>query len=271
VGIDKNGTLGTEISLYVNGILNAKMHTSCSKPIGPGLVQGDFLVIDGASRNGGLLCPAEDEPGGGGDGGGDDYDSCESGKPSVLTMAYTGLGCDASMHSQDPSKVTCDGDPAGEALVRIIATDKDDPNDNKARIFFDGEVALGGVFNVDAYATDLSRLRAETRVFVYDLNGNLLQFVKFHTSCSQPLNLGDQFGSLELVSFEAEAKNGALIGTPDAQVADEQVPEKAQQALSCAGGAAAPAGSGLLGDFAVVLFIIVLLAAHGKGQRSDCQ
>jgi hypothetical protein len=32
------------------------MHTRCSSPIGPGLVGGDFAVLDGASSGGGLLC-----------------------------------------------------------------------------------------------------------------------------------------------------------------------------------------------------------------------
>jgi len=61
VGLDKKGTLHTEIKIYVNGEFNTSIHTSCSQPIGPGLVSGDFLVIDGASRNGGLLCPVGDE------------------------------------------------------------------------------------------------------------------------------------------------------------------------------------------------------------------
>jgi len=56
-GIDSKGTLGTEISIYVNGQLNTKIHTSCSQPIGPGLISGAFEVIYGQSRNGGDLCP----------------------------------------------------------------------------------------------------------------------------------------------------------------------------------------------------------------------
>ena len=56
-GTDKKDTLGTEISIFVDGSLNAKIHTSCSQPIGPGLVAGDFEVIEGYSRNGGLMCP----------------------------------------------------------------------------------------------------------------------------------------------------------------------------------------------------------------------
>ncbi len=65
-GLDFNGTMGTKISIFVDDILNAKIHTSCSKPIGPGLLSGDFQVIEGYSLNGGLLCPANnngDKPG----------------------------------------------------------------------------------------------------------------------------------------------------------------------------------------------------------------
>ncbi|MFQ6613097.1 MAG: hypothetical protein ACE5D2_08365, partial [Fidelibacterota bacterium] len=66
-GIDKKGTLGTEIKIYINGNYNTKIHTSCSQPIGPGLVSGAFEVIYGRSRNGGDLCPV-------GSGSGDDDD-----------------------------------------------------------------------------------------------------------------------------------------------------------------------------------------------------
>ena len=57
IGNDKKGTLGTEIKICVDGELNTKIHTSCSKPIGPGLVSGDFKVIEGYSKEGGKLPP----------------------------------------------------------------------------------------------------------------------------------------------------------------------------------------------------------------------
>ncbi len=54
------GSLGTEIKLYVNGELNAKIHTSCSVPVGPGQIAGDFEVINGTSKKyDGPLCPYE--------------------------------------------------------------------------------------------------------------------------------------------------------------------------------------------------------------------
>ena len=61
-GQDK-GTLGTEISVYVDvedlDTTITKIHTSCSQPIGPGMAFGDFLVLEGYSKDGGLLCPQE--------------------------------------------------------------------------------------------------------------------------------------------------------------------------------------------------------------------
>ena len=65
VGQDDKGTMGPWIKLYVDGVLNTTIHTSCSEPIGPGLVSGDFEVIEGYSRNGGRLCPLTPPPAGG--------------------------------------------------------------------------------------------------------------------------------------------------------------------------------------------------------------
>ncbi len=57
------GTLGTEILVYIKSSyywkLDTKIHTSCSQPIGPGLVFGHFEVIAGESLHGGPLCPVE--------------------------------------------------------------------------------------------------------------------------------------------------------------------------------------------------------------------
>lgn len=54
-------TMWTEIIVYVEYVEHVRIHTSCSAPIGPGIVFGDFEVIRGYSLNGGLLCPECDE------------------------------------------------------------------------------------------------------------------------------------------------------------------------------------------------------------------
>ncbi|MCP4117929.1 MAG: hypothetical protein GY737_21535, partial [Desulfobacteraceae bacterium] len=81
-GADRKGTLGTEIYIYVGCRLNTKIHTSCSQPIGPGLVSGDFEVLSGFSLKGGKLCPVNLPPP-------DDECGCE-GKVTVLTLKYNG-------------------------------------------------------------------------------------------------------------------------------------------------------------------------------------
>ena len=87
IGTDKNGTMGTEITVSVDGGSETKIHTSCSKPIGIGSIFGDFEVIAGASKDGGPLCPADD-PGG--------CSECK-GKVTELTMLYLGDVADANI------------------------------------------------------------------------------------------------------------------------------------------------------------------------------
>ncbi len=50
-GADNNGTFGSKIFIYVNGVLNGSYHTSCSESIGAGTTAGDFTVVTGGSRN----------------------------------------------------------------------------------------------------------------------------------------------------------------------------------------------------------------------------
>ncbi len=55
-GVDNQNTLSPDIDVLVNDILNAEFHTSCSAPIGVGMVDGDFEIMSGFSREGGALC-----------------------------------------------------------------------------------------------------------------------------------------------------------------------------------------------------------------------
>ncbi|MCP4548000.1 MAG: hypothetical protein GY835_16165 [bacterium] len=196
-GIRHDGTMHPEISCWLGDDLDVKIHTSCSRPIGPGLVAGSFEVLSGYSRHGGLLCPVEE-------GSGDPADSCDDGKAKALVMRYTGEGCEASVHNQPADKVQCDGDPADEVVVRIVALDKENPNDHHAKIWFEGNVALNDTFTIDAENGGDHKLKAKTFVYIFDLSGNLLQFLEFHTSCSKPLAVGNQFGSLLIEEFIPE-------------------------------------------------------------------
>ena len=130
-------------------------------------------------------------------------DVCETyDKPQILTMLYT--GDNVNDNAQDPSKVVITGNPMFADPVLIIASEKENGG---GKVYFNGQVNLGETFVIDAKLAGDSELRAETYVTIYDLNGNVLQSIKFHTSCSQPLALGDQFGAIELVAFVN--KNGS--------------------------------------------------------------
>ena len=78
-------------------------------------------------------------------------------------------------------------------------------NDPNAKIWFEGTVDLSTPFLIDATNDGETKLKAETHVFIYTSDGQtLLQTIEFHTSCSQPLGAGDQFGSLLMVDFIPE-------------------------------------------------------------------
>jgi hypothetical protein len=131
---------------------------------------------------------------------------CSGGaKPRILEVRYDGSDCSATSHSQAADKVSCEGDPMLEMTPRIRASDKENPNDGAAKVWFDGQVILGDTFLIDAGNGGESRLKARTFVHIFDEAGvNVLQTIEFHTSCSQPLNVNDRFGSLTLEAFTAE-------------------------------------------------------------------
>lgn len=204
-GVKKDGKLGSEISIFVDDVLNTKIHTSCSRPIGPGQISGDFEIIEGYSLRGGRICPLGEEPPEPSAG------ECTKGiKPQILTMRYTGEDCGASDNSQEAKKVSCSGDPESASPVYMIACDKKKIQDlwsGKAKMWFAGYVNLNETFEIDAMNEGESKLKAETVVYIFadDNLDVLLQSIRFHTSCSQPLSVGDQFGSLVLEEFLAEA------------------------------------------------------------------
>jgi len=85
--------------------------------------------------------------------------------------------------------------------IYMVATDKDDVN----TIFFEGEVELGELYNVTDPNND--RLPADMNLTVFDApNGNILQSVQYHSSCSQNLFLKDRYGASQLVAFYNEAQ-----------------------------------------------------------------
>ncbi len=173
IGDDRHGTMGTEISVYVDGVLNVKIHTSCSQPLEIGMVFGDFEVIDGYSREGGKICVY--------DGPGDDPDcgTCE-GKITELTLRYLGdSSADIEVKAKKKkhsSSVLFSGSVDADATFNFVGNDKKGTMGTEIKIYVDGE-----------------------------LN------VKIHTSCSQEIEIGMIFGDFEIV--DGYSRNGGQICT----------------------------------------------------------
>jgi len=45
-----------DFDIFIDGVLNTSIHTSCSQPIFPGLVTGDFTIVEGFSKDNGPIC-----------------------------------------------------------------------------------------------------------------------------------------------------------------------------------------------------------------------
>jgi len=119
---------------------------------------------------------------------------CEIGKPTALVFQYTGEGC-VDGNDQADDKWSCSGDPSGAQPVQIVMTkdaDKFDIDPSTMSIF------VGETFEI--------RMKEDGKEFPSEIkfdirNGQTLQSLKMHTSCSQPLSVGDQFGSVIVTEF----------------------------------------------------------------------
>jgi hypothetical protein len=171
-----------------------KFHTSCSQPIRIDDEFGSVRIDEFWGEE------STDIPGAPGSGA---ADLCDTGKPAVLTLQYTSE-LQPVVTAQNPDKWSIQGDATGYEEVYIIANDNSNPDSGKQ--WFAGAVdSFNPTFEVDASNAGSSRLSTETWIHIYEYeDGPLLQKVRFHTSCSQPIRLGDQYGSISIVGFEAE-------------------------------------------------------------------
>ena len=185
-GAGKHDKMNPEIKLYLDGQLDTEIHTSCSVPIGPGQVWGSFRILEAYSNEGGAICPELDDT--------DPPGDCSDGKPLKLEFTYTGGDCSDSDHDQPSDKATCSGDPDEASAVRIVAY-------GKKGTYFDNVVSLDATFWIDPTLIGESKIDSNLCVDIYDANDCLLQALTLHTSCSQPLAVGDVFGGIELTTF----------------------------------------------------------------------
>jgi hypothetical protein len=125
--------------------------------------------------------------------------TCADGKPTALVFEYTGEGC-VDGNDQAADKWSCSGDPFFAEPIQVVMMKDADKIAVAIRkdVDGDGQIDVGDTFEIRR--TDGREFAADT-LFNIVQNGNVLQALKFHTSCSQPLNVGDQFGSVILRQF----------------------------------------------------------------------
>ncbi len=174
------------------------------KVIGPGRIFGDFEVVNGVSSIGGPLVRATDCT--------DSQDQgidhlshsdgyCLPKSASALrslTLEYRGEDCDFTTNQQS-GKVKCRARGSLPKVAQIRIT-------GGGRVYFDGSnVSLGSEIVLTPPDSG-SPMAPDIKARIENRRGKLVQLVKFHSSCSEPLERGDQFGSLLVKELVATPK-----------------------------------------------------------------
>lgn len=137
-------------------------------------------------------------------------DFCQD-KQKILEMVleYTGDGCAASSHDQD-GRLRCSGDGVGQNDVTIVSGSGKASKKKAAS----GLVNASGIDIDDTFVVSNGgdKFPSETALSILDAQGSPLQEIAIHTSCSKPIDVGDQFGSLRIV--EVRSTTGELYVAP---------------------------------------------------------
>jgi hypothetical protein len=146
-------------------------------------------------------------------------DCCNGSKPKSITLKYTGQGCSASNNNQGSDKWSCQdfgSGPNGTASVYIVASKNSDGSGSQ---YFAGTVAINTTFNPTSSSAGESKFPSNVWFNIRtSKSGTLLQRVKIHTSCSAPIVLGDQFGSLVLQGVVFENGTSCTPPPPPSEV-----------------------------------------------------
>lgn len=127
--------------------------------------------------------------------------ACEC-RPKTLTFTYVGGSCDASNNDQGDD-FKCTGDLNNAPTISVTTFRHKFRLDETQRdiLVLTPTVSTGGELTVTANGQRgrAGRLPAQTKLLL-SADGKV-QTLDIHTSCSIPLNTGDQFGPLVLQSF----------------------------------------------------------------------
>lgn len=117
---------------------------------------------------------------------------CEDGKPDILKVRYDGDS--DTDHDQGLTATIVPPNaifPAGDVYITVS-----DQRDKQFAAFSD--ISVGESFNVEGPQNKIPSTMT-FRIFTGPGGGTPLQTVTFHTSCSLPLNAGDEFGAITVV------------------------------------------------------------------------
>ena len=116
-------------------------------------------------------------------------------KPKKLTFTYVGGSCSATSNGQH-GKAKCKGNLYNADHVKVYSMSRYGPRVMNHYVSKGGELTLAAKWG--------HHFPAHTRLLLK--SGHKWQWLEIHTSCSKPLNTGDQFGPLVLTGFESSDK-----------------------------------------------------------------
>ncbi len=126
------------------------------------------------------------------------------GKVTSLSLRYAGGACEIDS-TQDAGKAFCDvagvaGDPVS---IRV--------SNGGSEVYLEvSNVNVGDVVVARASNAGQNDFGSNTVMEILSATDDLVQRVEFHTSCSQPLNLGDRFGAVEVVGITTDKLSASL-------------------------------------------------------------
>ena len=177
-----------------------EIHTSCSKPLRLGDEFGALRVVGFVSGGERKELADPDAP--------IFFDQCSlpsappaphcTSKPLALTFRYLGGDCSESTERQDGDN--CSGSDPGAPVSITVTKDAD-----KVSVSPSTGIGIGDTFTFSS-ADKLPNLE-------FDGSGpGGTQSIEIHTSCSQPIDLGDRFGAFEVFAIDREKDGIVSLG-----------------------------------------------------------
>jgi len=184
-----------------------KIDTSCNRAIQCGDQFGAYEVTGFESTLGGVVdCSAPPPPPVCSTSGDPEGTPCDA-KLIDMVLEYNGQDCQDPLGNPQNGEAQCSGDATGASDVAVIYAGK---HANRQVVSPASGINDGDLVRVTA--TFHGGLFPNQKFLITDSSG-VVQSIEFHVSCSQPLALGDEFGSFKLVEFTTKSGTTASLGT----------------------------------------------------------